>query len=48
MLGVDGKLTGSGTLKVDGRAITGSSPNGDFTYAPRSESCSVGVLALAQ
>jgi len=47
MLGSDGKLTGSGTVKVDGRAITGSSPNGDFTYAPRSASCEVGVLAVA-
>ena len=44
--GSDGKLTGSGTVTVDGRAITGSSPNGDFTYAPRSASCAVGVLAL--
>ncbi|HEV8149154.1 MAG TPA: hypothetical protein VGP61_03120 [Gemmatimonadales bacterium] len=47
MLGSDGKLTGSGTVKVDGRAITGSSPNGDFTYAPRSASCELGVLAVA-
>ena len=47
MLGSDGKLTGTGTVKVDGRAITGSSPNGDFTYAPRSASCALGVLALA-
>jgi hypothetical protein len=47
MLGSDGKLTGSGTVKVDGRAITGSSPNGDFTYAPRSASCQLGVLAPA-
>jgi hypothetical protein len=47
MVGSDGKLTGSGTVKVDGRAITGSSPNGDFTYAPRSASCSLGVLTLA-
>jgi hypothetical protein len=47
MLGADGKLTGSGTVRVDGRAITGSSPNGDFTYAPRSASCELGVLAVA-
>ena len=47
MFGSDGKLTGSGTVKVDGRAITGSSPNGDFTYAPRSASCALGVLAVA-
>ena len=44
-LGADGKLTGSGAVKVDGRAITGSSANGEFTYAPRSASCAVGPLA---
>lgn len=46
-LGADGKLTGSGTVRVDGRAITGSSPDGGFTYAPRSASCALGVLAPA-
>jgi hypothetical protein len=45
--GADGKLTGTGTVTVDGRAITGSSPDGGFTYAPRSASCAVGVLAPA-
>jgi hypothetical protein len=46
MVGSDGKVTGSGTVKVDGRAITGSSPDGGFTYAPRSASCPLGVLAV--
>jgi len=46
-VGADGTLTGSGTVKVDGRAITGYSANGDFTYAPRSASCTFGVLTLA-
>jgi hypothetical protein len=46
MVGSDGKLTGSGTVKVDGRAITGSSPDGGFTYAPRSASCPLGVLTV--
>lgn len=46
--GADGKLTGTGTVTVDGRAITGSSPDGGFTYAPRSASCAMGVLAPAQ
>ena len=47
-LGSDGRLTGSGTVKVDGRAMTGSNPNGGFTYVPRSATCPLGVLSLAQ
>ena len=46
-LGSDGKLTGSGTTRVDGRAITGSGADGQFTYAPRSATCSIGTLAPA-
>jgi hypothetical protein len=45
VLGPDGKLAGSGTVKVDGRAITGTGPSGEFTYAPRSASCALGALA---
>lgn len=47
-LGADGQLTGSGTVRVDGRVITGSGPDGRLTYAPRSESCLLGVLPPAK
>jgi len=47
-LGADGSLSGSGTVRVDGRRITGKSPNGGFTYAPRSASCELGKLPPAK
>lgn len=43
-LGADGVLTGSGTVRVDGRVVTGSGPDGKLTYAPRAEECPVGAL----
>lgn len=45
-LGVDGTLSGSGTVRVDGRRITGSGPGG-ITYAPQTASCPLGKLAPA-
>ena len=39
----DGKISGSGTVKVDGRMVTGSS-GGELTYAPRSETCPLTAL----
>ena len=47
-LGRDGRLTGSGTVKVDGRVVTGTSGNGNLTYAPRSASCALGTIGPAQ
>ncbi|HEU5218757.1 MAG TPA: hypothetical protein VFU23_08855 [Gemmatimonadales bacterium] len=44
-LGDDGRLAGSGTVRVDGRAVVGTSGDGSLTYAPRSASCPVGLLA---
>jgi hypothetical protein len=44
-LGADGTLSGSGTIRLDGRKITGKGPSGDFTYAPKATSCSLGSLA---
>ena len=45
--GSDGKLSGTSTVRVDGQAITGSGPNGEFTYEPCSASCELGILAPA-
>ncbi len=47
-VGADGKLSGAGTVKVDGRQATGTSGDGGLTYAPRSATCPVGVVAPAQ
>ena len=44
-MGSDGRLTGSGTVRVDGRQVT-NVVDGRVTYAPRSATCSVGVLGL--
>ncbi|HYL75155.1 MAG TPA: hypothetical protein VEU96_13175 [Bryobacteraceae bacterium] len=44
-LGPDGTLTGSGTVDVTGRVVTGSTANG-IAFAPRSARCAVGVLTL--
>jgi len=46
-VGTDGKLTGSGTVKVDGRQATGVNSDGNLAYVPRSASCPVGVIAPA-
>ena len=46
-VGTDGKLSGSGTVKVDGRQATGVNPDGNLAYVPRSASCPVGVIAPA-
>jgi hypothetical protein len=46
-LGADRRLTGSGSVKVDGRQATGASGNGGLTYVPRSATCPVGVIAPA-
>jgi len=43
-LGTDGSLGGSGTVRVDGRKLTGKGPNGEFTYTPRSASCQLEKL----
>lgn len=46
-LGADGRLTGTGSIRVDGRAVTGTDANGDLTYATRSASCSLGSIGPA-
>lgn len=46
-VGADGKLTGSGTVKVDGRQATGVGEGAGLTYVPRSATCPVGVIAPA-
>jgi len=47
-VGADGKLSGSGTVRVDGRQATGTNPNGSLAYVPRSATCPVGVIAPAR
>jgi len=44
-VGADGKLSGSGTVRVDGRQATGVGDGGGLTYVPRSATCPVGVIA---
>jgi len=46
-MGSDGRLTGSGTVRVDGRVAVGTDGSGGITYVPRSASCSVGSLSPA-
>jgi len=46
-VGADGKLSGSGTVRVDGRQATGTNPDGSLAYVPRSATCPVGVIAPA-
>ena len=43
-LGSDGRLSGTGTVRVDGRQVT-NVVDGRVVYAPRSDACVVGVLA---
>jgi hypothetical protein len=47
-LGSDGRLTGSGSVQVDGRAVTGTTPSGELAYAPRSATCALSILPPAQ
>jgi hypothetical protein len=47
-VGADGKLSGSGTVRVDGRQATGTNPDGSLAYVPRSATCPVGVIAPAR
>lgn len=45
----DGSLDpGSGSYQVHGRAITGQNDDGDFTFAPMEQTCSLGVLTAAK
>ena len=46
-LGLDGKVTGTGQVRVDGRAVSGTAANGDLTYAQRSATCTAGALSPA-
>jgi hypothetical protein len=43
-LGPDGKITGTGDVKVDGRAVSGTSGDGQIAYAARSATCTIGTL----
>ena len=40
----DGRISGSGSVKVDGRMVTGTDGNGGLTYAPRSATCTLAAL----
>jgi hypothetical protein len=43
----DGRLGGTGTVRVDGRKTTGTNGEGQLTYAPRSATCPLGILTPA-
>lgn len=43
----NGTLSGSGSLVVSGRVITGTDANGNLTFASRTGTCQLGVLAPA-
>jgi hypothetical protein len=47
-VGADGSLGGTGTVRVDGRRVTGTGPDGSLAYAPRSATCPLGTLAPAR
>jgi hypothetical protein len=47
-VGTDGSLSGSGTVRVDGRQATGTGGDGSITYAPRSATCPVSLIAPAK
>lgn len=47
-MGSDGRLTGSGSVRVDGRAVSGTAANGDIAFTPRSATCALGILPPAQ
>ncbi|HTL06043.1 MAG TPA: hypothetical protein VL241_09875 [Gemmatimonadales bacterium] len=40
----DGKLSGTGSVKVDGRQVTGTNGSGGLNYVPRSASCPLASL----
>ena len=40
----DGTLTGSGSVKVDGRIVTGQDASGNIAFRPVTDTCRVGVL----
>src|SRR5687768_9323368 len=44
-MGSDGRLSGTGTVRVDGRQVS-NVVDGKVTYVPRSATCAVGVLGL--
>jgi hypothetical protein len=44
-LGADGQLSGSGTVRVDGRQVS-NVVDGKVSYVPRSATCAMGVLGL--
>jgi hypothetical protein len=46
----DGSLepSGSGPYQVHGRTITGQNGDGDFTFAPLEQTCTLGVLTPSQ
>jgi hypothetical protein len=43
----DGRITGSGAMRVDGRVVTGTNGEGGITYAPRTATCTLGPLSPA-
>jgi hypothetical protein len=43
----DGRITGSGPMRVDGRVVTGTNGEGGITYAPRTATCTLGPLSPA-
>jgi hypothetical protein len=47
LFGADGRISGTGSVRVDGRVVSGSAPDGGIAYAPRSATCSIGALAPA-
>lgn len=46
-VGADGRLNGTGTVRVDGRVVSGKGADGQLAFAPRSASCELGVLPPA-
>ena len=45
--GADGRLSGTGTIQVDGRVVAGTDGSGNITYAARSASCALGTIGPA-
>ena len=41
----DGTLSGPTSIHINGRIVSGTTPNGDISYAPRSATCSLSTLA---
>ncbi len=44
----DGQLSGTGTVKVEGRQVTGTRDDGSITYGPRTATCPLGMIAPAK